>query len=68
MFDHLDLRMFSAQRTAVVAPDLSGRVPEGGDDIDTCPHCHLTLPIPTLLRHQVKLLRLMSRSMVVLPW
>lgn len=72
MFDDLDLRTFSAQRAPVVRRDLAasllGRLPEGGDDINTCPHCHLALPIPTLLWHQVKLLQLMSHSMVLLPW
>lgn len=72
MFDDLNLRMFSAQRTPVVSRDLAasllGSVPEGGNDIDTCPHCHLALPIATLLWHQVKLLPFMSYSMVALPW
>lgn len=47
----------------------SDRVRDGGDDIGTCPHCYLTLPIPTLLRHQVKLLHHMRHCMIeVFPW
>lgn len=39
------------------------------DDIGTCPQCQLTLPLPTLLWHQVKLLRHRKHYMVgVLPW
>lgn len=35
-------------------------------DVDTCPHCHLTLPTPTLLWHQV---RHRHTSVVgALPW
>lgn len=44
-------------------------VDDGRDDMGTCPHCHLTLPIAMLRRHQVNPLHHTKRYTVEgLPW